>query len=65
MAEVVRMVEVANEVSAVVVATDPVAADDCEMGRQGPALAPMARAITPVMKLVKIIVKNVVISKIS
>lgn len=62
--EVVRIVEVANEVSAVVVvaAADP---EDWELMRQGPALTPTERATTPAMKLVKIIVKSVVIPKLS
>jgi hypothetical protein len=64
-AEVVRMTEVANDVSAAVVvvaATDP---EDWELIRQGPALTPTERATTPAKKLVKIIVKNVVITKLS
>lgn len=62
--EVLRMVDVARGVSAFVmevltlVVPEVTAEVVTELGRQGPALTPMERAMTPAMKLGKIIVNE-------
>jgi hypothetical protein len=58
--EVLRMVDVAREVSSFVADVSTVVVPEVavEVGRQGPALTPMESAMTPAMKLGMIIVNE-------